>query len=408
MFKEGESTTTAKNTYISKDGNYWVRMKDDASLLKAIENWTMEDLKDETKINSLKVIDLLGMDESEITESGNPLVYAVKDITLGELSEAKLKEAVDEIPLGAFLVDGDDNPLLASLKDVKIKDLETRINTLTFNDVIASDDPIRDQPLFEAIKDKKVTEVGGVINDLTLRDLSGYYLKVVSNTLVDSLSTVDTYRVRFEDTSTAPSTFIEYDYDVPHAIDEETSPRQVYINPTDEYFYLKIDEMTSESTGIYAKPARTGIFKYLDKDTKLTELTSAINNAKLVDILQDDILEEDAGKTYIKPIWKFLLTPTTATLSGRVEYDLDPNKTHYESYTIQDMSALINNFQHWIQHAKLRELNDIGLLGADGTSLVTKEIGVIGSMALYGDTTHATVLYGDLCLPDIVTVLANL
>ena len=408
LLKAGETETAAKKTYIGKDGNYWVRMKDDSSLLAVIENWTMNDLKDESKINSIKVIDLLGMDESEITESGNPLVYALKDITLGELSEAKLKEAVNEIPVGAFLTNADSNPLLASLKDVKIKDLEGKINTLTFNDIIASDDPLRNEPLFEALKDKKVTEIGGVINDLTLKDLCGYYVKVKSNVLTTAGSTSDTYTITFEDKSVYPYTEVTATYNVAHAIDEETEAKPVFIDYTDEYYYVQMDEMTTHFTGVYAKPARTGIFKYLDKDTRLNDLTTAINTAKITTILQDDIFEEELGVTYIKPIWKFLLTPTTSTLSGKVAYESDPNKNNYESYTIQDMASLINNFQYWIQNAKLRELNDIGILGADGATLVDKEIGVVGSMALYGDATHATVVYGDLKLPDIITVLANI
>ncbi len=403
-----------KGYYVGIDGNYWVRMKDGSNLFNLMENWTLNDLKDESVVNSIKVVDLLGLSDKTMDElkEQNPIVYAMKDLSVGTLTEDNVKNAINQMELSAFLSeDAKNNPLLKVLADKKIGELESKIKELTFNDIVANDDPLRNQPIFDSLKYKYVKDFANTISNLTLGDLVGYDVTVKSHEFISSDELVDRYQITFIDNSVSPATEIPYNYQI-----QKGQPKaNVYVS-SDGYYWINSNNTFSSNTGVKAKVKSSGLFKYLDPTTKLTGLTEAINTAKLTTLLQDDILEDRGGVKCVKPIWKFLLTPS-ASIVGlsdyNVSYESDPNKDYYDSYTIQQMSELITNFEYNIQNATLSRLQEIGILGQSGAELVTKPLGaqIANRMNQYyasigsEKVVSATTTYGELKLTEIITIL---
>ena len=127
----------------------------------------------------------------------------------------------------------------------------------------------------------------------------------------------------------------------------------------------------------------TGIFKHLDPNTNISDISDAIKSLKIVEAFEEDIFNEDANTVpnmndrTMKYIWKFLLTPVGVSITPGVDefnnpitYGNDPNKAHYESYTIgSSMGVLVTNFETHVRDEDLNTLFAAGLINVSDSFL---------------------------------------
>lgn len=104
------------------------------SLLKLVKNWTLEDLGDSQKINSIALKNIIDINE-EGEDKSPQILIALKDATLGEISDKiqslTLKEMIGEIDA--------DNTVLYALKDCTLDSLAATVNSLAVQDLFADE-----------------------------------------------------------------------------------------------------------------------------------------------------------------------------------------------------------------------------------------------------------------------------
>lgn len=174
LYEAGESTTTEKAIYEGSDGKYWIRFSEESNLNSIIGEWTIADLKDPDKFDSIKVKDLISTEGDD-----NPIIDSLGELTLGELNESSVRHAMGTVAIRAFLETDDeghlttDNPIILALvkdeygNDVKVSDLEDRINNLTLDDVF----PDREGIIKYLDGSTKISELDSAINDARIVDL---------------------------------------------------------------------------------------------------------------------------------------------------------------------------------------------------------------------------------------------
>ncbi len=167
MFEPGESTTEAKELY-ECGGTYWVRLAPETKLNKIIATWTINDFKDGTKFNNILVSDLID------TPSGtSPIIDSLSGITLGELNEAKVREAMGSVPVSQFVTTPTSNPIINALltdehgDDVTVDGLQARMEALTLDDVF----PGRSGILANIDGDTPISEIDQAINETPMLTL---------------------------------------------------------------------------------------------------------------------------------------------------------------------------------------------------------------------------------------------
>ena len=103
-----------------------------SGLMKSIKNWTIDDLKQQNKIDSLKVADVIGEDAS----SNIIQAFAKRGTTLGQLKE---QDTINSLKLSEVLtIDDTSSGIMKAMKDWKIEDLQNqnRIERLSLGQVI--------------------------------------------------------------------------------------------------------------------------------------------------------------------------------------------------------------------------------------------------------------------------------
>lgn len=371
----------------------------DNTFLYAIRDWTISKLISDDGINSLTIEELFG----EVNPS-NSILYALKDLTISEFKDkdklsAKIngltiEQAIGEIPAG--------NTFLESVKDWLISDLKNqdKINSLTIRQVLG-DDGLGASKILSSIADIQIGNLKTEIETLPLNkfiDTEGNkILSLVADSPINQLASA-VNNLSFKD-----------------IIDKDSlDGNESLYNYLSNYNISQIDTAFKEMTIGALITDDSGLFKYLDKDEKISDLGKAVKKLKIVDAFEDDIftkdpLSDDRDDWTMKSVWKFLLTPGSVHLSGKdVKYGEDPNKEYYESYTIgEGMADVVTNFEEHTKNENLSTLKDAGLLVVDDAFL-NKTIPAAGVVALEnaGVELNGRTKYGELTVRELTIVLA--
>lgn len=111
-----------------------VNMGDDPHpLLEAISGWTMDDIGNPDKLDSLTLGDVLGVDTSEGSADAK-ILQALADVPIGEIPAE-----IDNITLGDMVKIGTDDTLLGSLRGSTLKSLAEDLKALTVQQMFADD-----------------------------------------------------------------------------------------------------------------------------------------------------------------------------------------------------------------------------------------------------------------------------
>lgn len=135
-----------------------------SGIMQAIKNWTVEDLKNQEKIETLSVGDVFGTDG---TETG--LMGAISGWTLKELQQ---QHRIERLKISQVLNLGDTpSALLSAIGGWRIGDLnkQEKIDSLTIGDVITVNDS--SPALLKSIKNAPLGELGDAIDSLRLSDI---------------------------------------------------------------------------------------------------------------------------------------------------------------------------------------------------------------------------------------------
>ena len=102
-------------------------------LLEAISGWTMDDIGNPDKLDSLTLGDVLGVDTSEGSADAK-ILQALADVPIGEIPAE-----IDNITLGDMVKIGTDDTLLGSLRGSTLKSLAEDLKALTLQQMFADD-----------------------------------------------------------------------------------------------------------------------------------------------------------------------------------------------------------------------------------------------------------------------------
>ena len=102
-------------------------------LLEAISGWTLDDIGNPDKLDSLTLGDVLGVDTSEGSADAK-ILQALADVPIGEIPAE-----IDNITLGDMVKIGDGDTLLGSLRGSTLKSLAEDLKALTVQQMFADD-----------------------------------------------------------------------------------------------------------------------------------------------------------------------------------------------------------------------------------------------------------------------------
>ena len=160
-------------------------------------------------------------------------------------------------------------------------------------------------------------------------------------------------------------------------------------------------------------------------DTKISEITDAINDIRILDAFEDDIYDNMGN---MNATWKYLLVEEgelTSNLSGNTKVSDPFNRAKYvddpsNSGTIVDgkyvfkcndytlggsMSKMIENMQWHMENDSLRNLHNDGIIEFSDTTFMNNEIPALVKTA-HPEIASKTY-YGDLSVKEFVNIMAS-
>ena len=151
-------------------------------LIAKIKDWTLDDLKNDATLKSLKVKDILSPEEI----AGSKILTAIQDFELGSLSSE-----IQNVVLGNF-IDVGDNKILKLLENTAIKDLSAEINNITFAQLIDKDDLNGNDALYNYLCNYSIGNLEAAIKDMTIGALvdndSGVFKYIDKNRPISELA----------------------------------------------------------------------------------------------------------------------------------------------------------------------------------------------------------------------------
>ena len=286
-----------------------------SSLSAAISAWKIDDLNDQDKIMSLKIADVIGVDEN------SPAVLQAmrdKDWTLADLND---KDTFNQLALGEVIEIDEGNPdtpaLLVSLQNTSIGELSDAVNRLTLVELLGEDQ---------------------VEKSSILRNLADSTAK----TLADDISALSIAQV-FEDKVYKTDGDGNY-------LDENGNV--LYYNDTDGNWYTSPDFAADTRS----ERVLTGTWKYLLTGDKATEeytledigdltanMTANVQRAALKDLYADGVIQTQDGSGDLTFLTEKILYEATVSVGG-IRYtvlSIDPaefsDKQTIGELTIQEL-----------------------------------------------------------------------
>ena len=312
--------------------------------------------------NLSEKVELLTLaDAVDIGDDPNAIIYKVANSpALAGRPISEIGAHFDELRIGDILNVTSTSPqLVKTLENVQLKDLGTRMNTLTASDVILIGGP--EDPLY-AIKDTPVSDSAALMeaikDNLRLKDVaeidesSPEVLKSLQNTTLTDIPTVLT-TLTLSEIITIESTSPQILKSLAnvHVFGDGDDNLQYYLT------HLKFNDYFTSSD------CSSGILKVLWDSTnpagdfEISEIASKINDLKIIDVLEDEIYCDPVviqdGHKKIKPAWWYLLTEEGETFTSSEEYFVLGNG---KDYTINDMNKLVTNMEYHMKNESLFNL----------------------------------------------------
>ena len=286
-----------------------------SSLSAAISAWKIDDLNDQDKIMSLKIADVIGVDEN------SPAVLQAmrdKDWTLADLND---KDTFNQLALGEVIEIDESNPdtpaLLVSLQNTSIGELSDAVNRLTLVELLGEDQ---------------------VEKSSILRNLADSTAK----TLADDISALSIAQV-FEDKVYKTDGDGNY-------LDENGNV--LYYNDTDGNWYTSPDFAADTRS----ERVLTGTWRYLLTGDKAAEeytledigdltanMTANVQRAALKDLYADGVIQTQDGSGDLTFLTEKILYKATVSVGG-IRYtvlSIDPaafsDKQTIGELTIQEL-----------------------------------------------------------------------
>ena len=286
-----------------------------SSLSAAISAWKIDDLNDQDKIMSLKIADVIGVDEN------SPAVLQAmrdRDWTLADLND---KDTFNQLALGEVIEIDESNPdtpaLLVSLQNTSIGELSDAVNRLTLVELLGEDQ---------------------VEKSSILRNLADSTVK----TLADDISALSIAQV-FEDKVYKTDGDGNY-------LDENGNV--LYYNDTDGNWYTSPDFAADTRS----ERVLTGTWKYLLTGDKAAEeytledigdltanMTANVQRAALKDLYADGVIQTQDGSGDLTFLTEKILYKATVSVGG-IRYtvlSIDPaafsDKQTIGELTIQEL-----------------------------------------------------------------------
>ena len=290
-----------------------------SSLSAAISAWKIDDLNDQDKIMSLKIADVIGVDEN------SPAVLQAmrdRDWTLAYLND---KDTFNQLALGEVIEIDESNPdtpaLLVSLQNTSIGELSDAVNRLTLVELLGEDQ---------------------VEKSSILRNLADSTAK----TLADDISALSIAQV-FEDKVYKTDGDGNY-------LDENGNV--LYYNDTDGNWYTSPDFAADTRS----ERVLTGTWKYLLTGDKAAEeytledigdltanMTKNVQSAALNDLYADGVIETQDGSGDLTFLTEKILYEATVSVGG-IRYtvlSIDPaefsDKQTIGELTIQELIGYV-------------------------------------------------------------------
>ena len=286
-----------------------------SSLSAAISGWKIDDLNDQDKIMSLKIADVIGVDEN------SPAVLQAmrdRDWTLADLND---KDTFNQLALGEVIEIDESNPdtpaLLVSLQNTSIGELSDAVNRLTLVELLGEDQ---------------------VEKSSILRNLADSTVR----TLADDISALSIAQV-FEDKvykTDDDGNYLDKDGNV------------LYYNDGDGNWYTSPD-FAAETL---SERALTGTWKYLltgDKEPEeytiedigdlTANMTKNVQSAALKDLYSDGVIQTQDGSGDLSFLEEKVLYEATVTVGDfeRTIFSIDPEEFSYKQtigeLTIQEL-----------------------------------------------------------------------
>lgn len=142
-------------------------------LLKTIQNWTIAELKQQSRIERIRVRQVL-----EINEDSARLVQAIADWRIKDFSD---QARINSLTLGDLIEINDPDPetgtggsakILRSLKDTAIGDLSTAVNNLRLRDILEDKD-IMGNKILRNLSRSTLTTLAADIQSLSIANVFG-------------------------------------------------------------------------------------------------------------------------------------------------------------------------------------------------------------------------------------------
>mgnify|MGYP001625315051 FL=1 len=284
-----------------------------SSLSAAISAWKIDDLNDQDKIMSLKIADVIGVDENSPA-----VLQAMRDRALADLND---KDTFNQLALGEVIEIDESNPdtpaLLVSLQNTSIGELSDAVNRLTLVELLGEDQ---------------------VEKSSILRNLADSTAK----TLADDISALSIAQV-FEDKVYKTDGDGNY-------LDENGNV--LYYNDTDGNWYTSPDFAADTRS----ERVLTGTWKYLLTGDKAAEeytledigdltanMTANVQRAALNDLYADGVIQTQDGSGDLTFLTEKILYEATVSVGG-IRYtvlSIDPaafsDKQTIGELTIQEL-----------------------------------------------------------------------
>ena len=286
-----------------------------SSLSAAISAWKIDDLNDQDKIMSLKIADVIGVDEN------SPAVLQAmrdRDWTLAYLND---KDTFNQLALGEVIEIDESNPdtpaLLVSLQNTSIGELSDAVNRLTLVELLGEDQ---------------------VEKNSILRNLADSTVK----TLADDISALSIAQV-FEDKVYKTDGDGNY-------LDENGNV--LYYNDTDGNWYTSPDFAADTRS----ERVLTGTWRYLLTGDKAAEeytledigdltanMTANVQRAALNDLYADGVIQTQDGSGDLTFLTEKILYEATVSVGGfkYPVFSIDPaefsDKQTIGELTIQEL-----------------------------------------------------------------------
>lgn len=139
--------------------------QDSPEFLKAIKDWTIEEMSQSGRIERLKINQVIGMGDDP-----SELMKAIGDWRIKELTR---QDKMNSLLLSDLLVIDENSPMiLKSLKDVTLGDFHTKIDKLRLGDILGKD-AIEGNKLLRPLKDSSIGTLASDLQTLTVEQVFG-------------------------------------------------------------------------------------------------------------------------------------------------------------------------------------------------------------------------------------------